>query len=109
MAEDMEVANRADIPVTLATANILEVTSSQSLEGLREALSRGATLPIRILAFLRISLFRIAPNSARSSRRRFLPKNLRTSLSTDLISTKLTRQSVLTLHSTTLERLASEN
>src|SRR6266481_2450652 len=79
----MAVATQAGIVGTLVATEdcIMEVMSATGREGLQEAQRRGVTLRIRILVPLRIRFRRIAPDSARSSRRRFKPKRPRTELS----------------------------
>jgi|GEM_PF-3221093 hypothetical protein len=76
VAEDMEVATRAGMVATRVTIeDIMEVMSA-----------RRATLRIRFLVPPWTRLRWIARHLARSSRRRFQRKNLRTGLSPGLIS-----------------------
>jgi hypothetical protein len=83
----MEVATRAGMGVTLvATEDILEVMPATSMDGLQAAQQRQAISRIRILVILLIRIRGIAPNSARSSGRRFQLKRPRTGLSPGLSS-----------------------
>jgi hypothetical protein len=76
VAEDMEVAARAGMVATRVTMeDIMEVMSA-----------RRATLRISFLVSLWTRLRWIARHLARSSRRRFQGKSLRTGLSPGLIS-----------------------
>ena len=92
--EDMEVATRVGMVITLvATADIMEIIAATSMDGLQRAQQRGVTLRVRILVPLLIRCQRIAPNSARSSGRRFKPKRPRTELSG--IHAKLARDVII--------------
>ena len=85
------MATQAGIVGTLVATEdcIMEVMSATGLEGLQEAQRRGVTLRIRIPVPLRIRFRRIAPNSARSSCKRFQPKRPGTGLNPGLISIAL--------------------
>ena len=68
----MEVATRVGMVVTLvATEDIMEVMPATGMDGLQAAQRRRAISRIRILVTLLIRIRGIAPNSARSSDRRF--------------------------------------